>query len=781
MQSHCFTLLAILLLQGISSKSVNTYVPGSSPYEDDLVPINLIYANFFQNQSLINGLDMLKINEMYINSFGNIVMGSEFVNVSISPFDAPDMVEIDPKIESKLLGVNKVYLDFFGNLAKINGYTIRQMNKLYLDGFKQMRFNTTSLTDFAKYFSEKIFPQLVAMQQAPLNITNLVGQIPSGFTSLIQQLPENFSITRLASILPGSGVFSSILSLVPSGGISIARMFNFFPGIAFNSIDIGKIVERLSSSNMDLNKLVNLNPGTAVELIKDLLGVQDNKNLDLVIKIFEQIPRQFSSQQNQTAFFNQPAGSFYQDGQFNQTYYFQNQTLFYQNVSSYQFTSPDNDNKYENDLVPLNLMYLNFFQDLALTNAKDMVEINEMYINTFGEIVNGDKFIKVSYDQIPNPAQIRISNDKESKLIAVNRVYLEFFDNFGRINGQTLIAINKIYLEGFQQLRLETQGVVDFGKYFAEQILPNITASINNFNKMSLENLIPSNVNLNVLFKLFPDGNGNFDFKNLFGVASNLLVNSLNASSLYSRFSPCNTNLTVGQVRDNIPSQLNICKFLSESQLNVADILSRLPNPVTLCNALGKIPKDKKLSDLIPQLPSNITFGEIGERLADSRLNFCKLFQSLPLNMTIAELYAKVPKSLNLCELAAEMPSDISVCQFMQQIQNNTSFFNQRVQENFVEFNANIAEQIRSNTNMTISRLLELIPTSITNAQFVSLFPDNKEFAKTMSEMPSFLNLPQLLSVMPQNKTINNLNKELPIWMNLGTSMGLFGNTNQNN
>jgi hypothetical protein len=86
MQFRCFTLLAILLLQGISSKSINTYVPGSSPYEDDLVPINLIYANFFQNQSLINGLDMLKINEMYINSFGNIAMGSEFVNVSISKY-----------------------------------------------------------------------------------------------------------------------------------------------------------------------------------------------------------------------------------------------------------------------------------------------------------------------------------------------------------------------------------------------------------------------------------------------------------------------------------------------------------------------------------------------------------------------------------------------------------------------------------------------------------------------------------------------------------------------
>jgi hypothetical protein len=138
-----------------------------------------------------------------------------------------------------------------------------------------------------------------------------------------------------------------------------------------------------------------MNPGTAVELIKDLLGVQDNKNLDLVIKIFEQIPRQFTSQQNQTAFFNQPAGSFYQDGQFNQTFDFQNQTLFYQNFSSYQFTSPDNTSKYENDLVPLNLMYLNFFQDLALTNAKDMIEINEMYVNTFGEIANGDKFIKV--------------------------------------------------------------------------------------------------------------------------------------------------------------------------------------------------------------------------------------------------------------------------------------------------------------------------------------------------------------------------------------------------
>ena len=112
----------------------------------------------------------------------------------------------------------------------------------------------------------------------------------------------------------------------------------------------------------------------------------------------------------------------------------------------------------------------------------------------------------------------------------------------------------------------------------------------------------------------------------------------------------------------------------------------------------------------------------------------------------------------------------------MQQIQNNTAFFNKQMQENFVEFNANIAEQIRSNTNMTIAQLLALIPSSITNAQFVSLFPDNKEFAKIMSEMPSFLNLPQLLSVMPQNKTVDNLNKELPIWMNLGTNMGLFGN-----
>ena len=95
-------------------------------------------------------------------------------------------------------------------------------------------------------------------------------------------------------------------------------------------------------------------------------------------------------------FQNQPAGSIYQpadpinqDGQFNQT-------LFYQNISSYQFTSPDNKSPYESDLVPLNLMYLNFFQDLALTNAKDMIEINEMYVNTFGEIVNGDKFIKVT-------------------------------------------------------------------------------------------------------------------------------------------------------------------------------------------------------------------------------------------------------------------------------------------------------------------------------------------------------------------------------------------------
>ncbi len=215
-------------------------------------------------------------------------------------------------------------------------------------------------------------------------------------------------------------------------------------------------------------------------------------------------------------------------------------------------------------------------------------------------------------------------------MIAINRIYLEFFDHFGRINGQTLVAINKIYLEGFQQLRFETTGVTDFAKYFAEQILPNITASINSFNKMSLENLIPQNLNFNVLFKLFPDGNGNFDMKNVFGAASNLLFNQYNASSIFSRFSPCNTNLTIGQFRDNIPSAINICQFLSESQLNVADILSRLPNPVTLCNALGKIPEDKKLSDLIPQLQSNITFGDIKERFADTRLNFCKkIFKEL--------------------------------------------------------------------------------------------------------------------------------------------------------
>lgn len=212
-------------------------------------------------------------------------------------------------------------------------------------------------------------------------------------------------------------------------------------------------------------------------------------------------------------------------------------------------------------------------------------------------------------------------------MVAVNRIYLEFFDHFGRINGQTLIGINKIYLEGFQQLRFEARSVVDFAKYFAEQILPNITASINHFNKVGLD-LVPQNLNFTVLFKLFPDGNGNFDFKNVFGVASNLLFNQFNTSEIYARFSPCNTNLTVGQFRDNIPSQLNICQFLAESQLNVADILSRLPNPATLCNALGKIPEDKKLSDLIPQLKSDITFGDIKERLGDSRLNFCEIFES---------------------------------------------------------------------------------------------------------------------------------------------------------
>lgn len=290
--------------------------------------------------------------------------------------------------------MNKVYLDFFGNLAKINGYTIKAMNKLYLDGFKQMKFNTTSLTDFAKYFSEKILPQLIAVQQAPLNITNLVGQLPTGISNLIGQLPENFSIKNIANLLPSSGIVSGLLNLVPSGGISISRMFNFFPGFAFSNIDITKIIEKLSSSNMDLNKLVNLNPGTAVELIKDLIGAQDNKNLDLVIKIFEQIPRQLD-QQNQTAFFNQPAGQFYQNGQF-------------QNATQFQIPGPTNftfnqsfptefDNKYENDLVPINLMYLNFFQDLALTNAKDMIEINEMYINTFGEIANGTSFRKVKF------------------------------------------------------------------------------------------------------------------------------------------------------------------------------------------------------------------------------------------------------------------------------------------------------------------------------------------------------------------------------------------------
>jgi len=76
--------LAVLLLQGVSSRFIKRSTPGSSEYEGDLVPINLIYANFFQNQSLINGLDMLKINQMYINSFGNIAVGSGFVNVSIS-------------------------------------------------------------------------------------------------------------------------------------------------------------------------------------------------------------------------------------------------------------------------------------------------------------------------------------------------------------------------------------------------------------------------------------------------------------------------------------------------------------------------------------------------------------------------------------------------------------------------------------------------------------------------------------------------------------------------
>ena len=84
MQFQYFGLVAIIILQGVSSRFINTDVAGSSKYEGDLVPVNLLYANFFQNQSLINGLDMLRINQMYINSFGNIAMGSEFVNVSIS-------------------------------------------------------------------------------------------------------------------------------------------------------------------------------------------------------------------------------------------------------------------------------------------------------------------------------------------------------------------------------------------------------------------------------------------------------------------------------------------------------------------------------------------------------------------------------------------------------------------------------------------------------------------------------------------------------------------------
>lgn len=284
------------------------------------------------------------------------------------------------------------------------------MNKLYLDGFKQMKFNTTSLTDFAQYFSENILPKLLEIQQTQLNITNLIGQIPTGFSDLIGKLPETISIKNLVNLLPASSIVSNVLNLVPTGGISIARMFSFFPGIAFNSIDIGKIVERLASSNMDLNKLVNMNPGTAVEFIKDLIGAQDNKNLDLVIKIFEAIPRDFV-QQNQTTFFNQSAGQFYQNGQFQNPDLFQNYTQFqnpaqFQNFSQFQNPSQQNifqnpissaDNKYEKDLVPINLMYLNFFQDLALTNAIDMLEINEMYVNTFGEIANGSNFRKVKF------------------------------------------------------------------------------------------------------------------------------------------------------------------------------------------------------------------------------------------------------------------------------------------------------------------------------------------------------------------------------------------------
>lgn len=754
--------LAVLVcLHSIRTNPLNTNIP--SPYENDLVPVNLLYCNFFQDLSLTNGLDMLNINALYINSFGNIAMGDSFVNVTLAEFIAPDSVSLDPSVKSKLLAVNKVYLDFFGNLAKINGYTIKAMNKLYLDGFKQISFNTTSLSDFSDYFSEKVLPRLLALQ------SQVQGATP---TSPFAQnsLPQSLSIQNLITILPNNPIVTRIFSLLPSAGLTIQRFFSFFPGFAFNSIDIPRLVERLASSKLDLTKLQNLNPGTAVEFIRDLVGPTDNANFETVIRIFEQIPHLLNQTGIQIpAALNQSAQSFDPSQAFNpqfvtsdpQSAQFTNQLYQVSNPSLSVFGNASN-SIYADDLVPLNLMYLNFFQDLALTNRQDMLDINAMYVNTFGEIANGTSFKKSEVRPYTAPKPIELVSS-DSKLVGVNRIYLDFFKNFGEINGNTLVEINRIYLDGFQQLRFDiTNRVSDFGKFFIDSILPNITDSIatsQNFNFIQFPQFLQS---------------GNF-----VEYARNLFLNQFNTSMVFQTFTNCNNNLTVGQIRANFPSQLNVCQFLSESKINVADVLARLPNPFTLCQALEKIPGDKKVSDFIPQLTSDITFGEIGRRVADSRINFCRFFRSLPVNLTLAEIYARIPKSINLCEFAADIPDETPVCQFMQQIQNNTAYFGGVVRENFVEFNEKIADQIRSNTNMTITQLLNLIPSTLTNAQFVGLFPDNPEFARAMSEMPSFVNLPQLLSVMPGNKTLDNLNKELPLWMNLATSMGLFGGSNK--
>ena len=110
---------------------------------------------------------------------------------------------MDDYEKSKLLGINKVYLDFFTNLAEINGNTLVEINRLYLDGFKQIRLNNTDFYEYPRYLAKHILPTLIQVPNVPsLNLTYLMG--PQGFSNLgkLAGVLNKETIDKIINIFP---------------------------------------------------------------------------------------------------------------------------------------------------------------------------------------------------------------------------------------------------------------------------------------------------------------------------------------------------------------------------------------------------------------------------------------------------------------------------------------------------------------------------------------------------------------------------------------------------